>query len=114
VRTQSRIDVAGENLSARSGEDTWIAGISWAGGRGISKVEVSTDGGETWNEARLKEPIAEDAWTLWAYRWTPEGNGAVEVVCRSTDGEGRVQTDEEEPPHPAGATGYHRVTVQVT
>ena len=114
VRTQSRIDVAGENLSARSGEDTWIAGISWAGGRGISKVEVSTDGGETWNEARLKEPIAEDAWTLWAYRWTPEGNGAVEVVCRSTDGEGRVQTDEEEPPHPAGATGYHRVAVQVT
>jgi DMSO/TMAO reductase YedYZ molybdopterin-dependent catalytic subunit len=114
VRTQSRIDVAGEDFSARSGEDAWIAGISWAGDRGISKVEVSTDGGETWNDARLKEPIAEAAWTLWAYRWTPEDRGAVEVVCRATDDEGRVQTDEEEPPHPAGATGYHRVTVQVS
>jgi DMSO/TMAO reductase YedYZ molybdopterin-dependent catalytic subunit len=113
VRTQSRIDVAGRDLSARAGEATWIAGISWAGDRGISRVEVSTDGGRTWNEARLKEPIASAAWTLWAYRWTPEEAGAVEVVCRATDDGGRVQTDEEEPPHPAGATGYHRVTVQV-
>jgi DMSO/TMAO reductase YedYZ molybdopterin-dependent catalytic subunit len=113
VRTQSRIDVAGEDFTARSGEEAWIAGIAWAGDRGISRVEVSTDGGRTWNEARLKEPIAEAAWTLWAYRWAPERNGAVEVVCRATDDEGRVQTDEVESPHPAGATGYHRMPVRV-
>jgi DMSO/TMAO reductase YedYZ molybdopterin-dependent catalytic subunit len=114
VRTQSRIDVAGDDLTARRGEETWIAGIAWAGERGISKVEVSTDGGVTWAETRLKEPISEASWTLWAYRWSPEEQGAVGVVCRATDGEGRVQTDRKEPPHPAGATGYHRLTVEVS
>jgi DMSO/TMAO reductase YedYZ molybdopterin-dependent catalytic subunit len=114
VRTQSRIDVAGEELSARLGEPTWIAGIAWAGDRGISKVEVSTDGGGSWSGARLKEPISGAAWTLWAYRWTPEARGTVVIECRAADGEGGVQTEAEQPPHPAGATGYHRLSVRVT
>jgi DMSO/TMAO reductase YedYZ molybdopterin-dependent catalytic subunit len=114
VRTQSRIDVAGDGLSARSGRKTWIAGVAWAGGRGISAVEVTTDAGATWNEALLQQPIAPAAWTRWAYSWTPSGPGDVEVACRATDGDGKVQTDRLADPHPAGATGYHRVTVTVT
>ena len=31
-----------------------IAGVAFAGDRGISKVEVSLDGGNTWNEATSK------------------------------------------------------------
>jgi DMSO/TMAO reductase YedYZ molybdopterin-dependent catalytic subunit len=114
VRTQSRIDVAGEELSARLGEPTWIAGIAWAGERGISRVEVSTDGGGSWTDARLKEPISGAAWTLWAIRWSPAARGTVVVLCRATDGGGHVQSEAEQPPHPAGATGYHRLSVQVT
>jgi DMSO/TMAO reductase YedYZ molybdopterin-dependent catalytic subunit len=113
VRTQSRIDVAGDDFAARAGEETWIAGIAWAGGRAISKVEVSTDGGSSWNEALLKEPIAPASWTLWAYRWKPEATGTAEVVCRATDGAGVTQTQEVAEPHPAGATGYHRMSVSV-
>jgi DMSO/TMAO reductase YedYZ molybdopterin-dependent catalytic subunit len=113
IHTGSRIDVAGTDRKASMGSATWIAGVAWAGGRGISKVEVSTDG-ETWNEAMLKEPIGRYSWTLWAYRWTPETNGRVSVVCRATDGDGEVQTASIAPPHPAGSTGYHRVDVDVT
>jgi DMSO/TMAO reductase YedYZ molybdopterin-dependent catalytic subunit len=114
VRTESRIDVAGDDYAARVGTETWVAGVAWAGDRGISKVEVSTDGGGSWNEALIKEPIAPNAWTLWAYRWTPEGGGTVEVLSRATDGNGNAQTEATADPHPAGATGYPRVSVTVS
>jgi len=113
VRTQSRIDVAGDEGTAAQGVETWVAGVAWAGTRGISKVEVSIDDGSTWTEAQLKDPVATNAWRLWAYRWTPERAGEVTVTCRATDGAGAVQTDELAPPHPAGATGYHSVAVAV-
>jgi DMSO/TMAO reductase YedYZ molybdopterin-dependent catalytic subunit len=114
VRTQSRIDVAGEDGSARRGEATWIAGVAWAGDRGISKVEVSTDGGANWTEAEVRDPISQFSWSQWAYRWTPAEDGDAAVMCRATDGAGATQTDDIAPPHPAGATGYHRVSVQVS
>src|SRR5918999_2776583 len=38
------------------GEEIPIAGVAFAGDRGISKVEVSSDGGATWKEARIKDP----------------------------------------------------------
>ena len=113
VRTQSRIDVAGEDGSALVGRPTWIAGVAWAGDRGVSRVEVSTDGASTWTEALLRAPVGPLSWRQWALPWTPERTGAVEVVCRATDGLGRVQTAAVAPPHPAGATGLHRVTVDV-
>jgi len=113
VRTQSRIDVAGADGSARRGEATWIAGVAWAGDRGVSKVEVSTDGGGTWSEAQLRDPISQFSWSQWAYRWTPSDDGDALVMCRATDGAGDTQTDDVAPPHPAGATGYHRVTVRI-
>ena len=114
VRTQSRIDVAGEELAARRGKPTWIAGIAWAGDRGISKVEVSTDAGATWSEARLKPPASRWAWSLWAYRWTPDEAGTAEVWCRATDGDGNVQSSTPAPPHPNGAAGLHTVAVDVS
>src|ERR671918_181205 len=114
VRTQSRIDVAGEDRSARRGRATWIAGVAWAGDRGVRKVEVSTDGGSTWSDAQVRQPISEFSWSQWAYRWTPSEEGDAVVMCRATDGTGSTQTDDIAPPHPAGATGYHKVTVRVS
>ena len=113
VRTQSRIDVAGADRTAQVGEPTWIAGIAWAGVRGVSMVEVSTDGGESWQEARLKDPITPISWRQWAYSWEPQETGEYTVLCRATDGDGKTQTSEEEPPHPAGATGWHTISVDV-
>ncbi len=113
IKTQSRMDVVGENGSARSGLSTWVAGVAWAGDRGISAVEVSVDRGETWSKATLKEPLSPFAWTLWAYRWIPEGAGTTTVMCRATDGSGETQTASPAAPHPDGAAGYHTVSVVV-
>lgn len=112
VRTSSRIDTVGgpEN---RAGRPTWIAGVAWAGARGISRVEVSLDGGRTWQEAELREPLSSLAWTQWAYRWTPEALGAYRILCRAVDGRGQMQDRAPRQPHPSGATGYHEVTAEV-
>jgi len=111
IKTQSRIDTisAGDNLSAGKNP---IGGIAWAPHRGIEKVEVSTDGGETWNTARLAKQLAEDTWRQYVYDWdaTP---GDYTIQVRATDGNGETQTEAQAPPHPSGATGYHTMDVTV-
>jgi DMSO/TMAO reductase YedYZ molybdopterin-dependent catalytic subunit len=112
VKTQSRIDVTPDD--PRVGERYWIAGVAWAGDRGVSRVEVSTDGGGSWEDAELRDPVAQASWRLWAYRWTPEESGDHEVACRAVDSDGELQSSATTPPHPAGASGYHTVEVNVT
>ena len=114
VKTQSRIDVAGDDLTARVGRPTWIAGVAWAGDRGIRRVEVSLDAGTTWREARVREALGPVSWVQWAYRWTPEDARTVTVACRATDGGGAIQSARLAQPHPNGASGYHEVAVSVT
>ena len=111
VRTESRIDTP---RGARAGVPTWVAGVAWAGLRGVARVEVSLDDGRTWLDATLNAPLSPWAWTQWAYRWTPGRRGRHALRCRATDGSGRPQDARPRPPHPSGATGYHRVTVAVS
>ena len=111
VKTQSRIDtVKGkEKLSAGA---VPVGGVAWAPHRGISRVEVSTDDGETWNEARLAEQLDEDTWRQYVYEWDAKpGDHTLKV--RATDGDGQTQTNKKSPPHPGGATGYHTIDVSV-
>ena len=91
-----------------------IAGISFAGDRGISKVEVSVDGGNTWREATLKKPRSPYSWVLWAYQWTPENKGDTAITVRAYDGSGALQDPNTTQPFPNGATGYHFIHVTAT
>jgi len=90
-----------------------VAGHAYAGTRGIQTVEVSTDGGETWNEAALSDPLpGEDVWRQWRYEWAADP-GEHDVVVRATDGEGDLQPREFSQPYPSGATGWVSRTVEV-
>jgi DMSO/TMAO reductase YedYZ molybdopterin-dependent catalytic subunit len=111
IKTQSRIDTisAGDNLPAGKNP---IGGIAWAPHRGIEKVEVSTDGGETWNTATLAKQLAEDTWRQYVYDWEAKP-GDYTIQVRATDGNGVTQTASKAPPHPSGATGYHTIYVTV-
>ncbi|HEX9133755.1 MAG TPA: molybdopterin-dependent oxidoreductase [Ktedonobacteraceae bacterium] len=90
-----------------------IGGIAFAGNRGIEKVEVSVDGGISWNPAKLDPPLSQDSWVLWTWQWTPILPGKYTIVARATDGTGQVQTSQKQGTVPDGATGYHTVIVQV-
>jgi DMSO/TMAO reductase YedYZ molybdopterin-dependent catalytic subunit len=111
MNTSSRIDIPspGDVLSAGV---LRVHGVSFSGKRGISRVEVSADGGSSWNDARLKPPLGPFTWVLWSYDWqVPDKEAQVSVLARATDGNGDLQTAEEAPAYPDGATGYPRVPV---
>jgi DMSO/TMAO reductase YedYZ molybdopterin-dependent catalytic subunit len=111
IKTQSRIDTISDGDNLSSGKNP-IGGIAWAPHRGIEKVEVSTDGGETWNTARLATQLAEDTWRQYVYDWEAR-SGDYTIQVRATDGNGETQTASKAPPHPSGATGYHTIDVIV-
>jgi sulfane dehydrogenase subunit SoxC len=67
-----------------------IRGIAWSGLGKITRVEVSTDGGLTWGEARLDEPILPIAHTRFRFPWTWTGGQAV-LQSRPYDESGFVQ-----------------------
>lgn len=90
-----------------------IAGVAFAGDRGISKIEVSSDGGNTWKSATVKDPLSNYTWVLWTSGFTPKVAGDYKIVVRATDKTGRVQTSEFDDPFPDGASGYNTVNVKV-
>jgi len=70
-----------------------IQGVAWAGEAGITKVEISTDGGSNWNAAQLGKDQAKYAWRLWSYNWKPVKSGDYVILSRASDSQGRVQPD---------------------
>jgi DMSO/TMAO reductase YedYZ molybdopterin-dependent catalytic subunit len=110
VKTASRIDVPAE-LASVGGQAT-VAGVAWAGDRGIEAVEVSLDGGRTWQRAVLRRELARAAWRQWRLPWVPAGQPRrVRLQVRAVDGRDQVQTAARAQPHPDGASGYHEVEV---
>ena len=93
------------------GQKAPIAGIAFGGDRGISKVEVSIDGGATWKSAVIKNPLSQYTWVLWTAGSTPAGNENYKIIVRATDKTGQVQTAEFNEPFPDGATGYQTVNI---
>jgi sulfane dehydrogenase subunit SoxC len=67
-----------------------ITGLAWSGGGVIKKVEVSTDGGKSWKEAKLQAPVLPRAHTRFTFDWAWDGEEAV-IVSRSTDELDEVQ-----------------------
>jgi DMSO/TMAO reductase YedYZ molybdopterin-dependent catalytic subunit len=90
-----------------------IGGHAYAGLRGVQRVEVSTDGGETWADATLSDRLpaasgdgpAEDAWRQWEYTYDPPEGGHT-VVVRMVDRRGELQPEEEADAYPSGPSGW--------
>jgi hypothetical protein len=112
VNTNTRIDVPGRTVRWSGGEVA-IAGVAFAGSRGIRSVEVSFDEGRGWQAATLEPAAGPITWVRWVVRWTPPGPGPRTVWARATDGRGDVQTPVLRQPFPDGATGYHALTLNV-
>ena len=90
-----------------------LGGVAFAGDRGISLVEVSTDGGSTWNAATLNPAPSNLTWVLWTYDWTPRRSGSFRIVARAVDGTGGSEDSNPAPPFPNGSSGYDSITLLV-
>ncbi len=99
--------------SVAFGAPITILGVAFAGERGISKVEVSTDNGSTWSSASLVAPPSVNSWVLWSFDWSPSARGSYTLSVRATDGEGNLQTQSAAAPFPGGASGWQSVAVSI-
>jgi DMSO/TMAO reductase YedYZ molybdopterin-dependent catalytic subunit len=112
VRTMTRIDVPAAGAVLPPGEQD-VAGIAYAGDRGISKVEFSTDGGATWLVAAFLEPApGRDAWVRWRGRFTLQPGASITITARATDGTGELQIEPFTLPEPDGGTGWHTTDIR--
>jgi len=62
-----------------------LEGKAWSGRGRIVRVEVSTDGGRSWSDARLAGDGDDFAWQSWRYEWEVKAAGEYELCCRATD-----------------------------
>jgi sulfane dehydrogenase subunit SoxC len=67
-----------------------IQGLAWSGRGKIRRVEVSADGGKTWQDAVLQEPIQSKALVRFRLPWQWQGQAAL-LQSRATDELGNVQ-----------------------
>jgi DMSO/TMAO reductase YedYZ molybdopterin-dependent catalytic subunit len=110
VKTASRIDRPQPFARLNPGR-TAVAGVAWAQGRGIAKVEIRVDDG-AWVAAELLPVPSVDTWVQWRHTWSATAGPHV-LTVRATDGTGAVQVERRATPFPDGATGQHGITVTV-
>jgi sulfane dehydrogenase subunit SoxC len=67
-----------------------VEGRAWSGQGRIDRVEISTDGGKSWDDAAVGEPLSDYAWSGWTYVWDA-APGEHELCCRATDAAGNTQ-----------------------
>jgi DMSO/TMAO reductase YedYZ molybdopterin-dependent catalytic subunit len=80
---------SGETITAEKAYR--VHGAAWAGESEIAKVEISMDGGKTWDEAKLQGKSLPLTWRLWEYDWRTPKAGKHSLLARATDQRGRVQ-----------------------
>jgi len=113
VKTMSWINDPQTGDVLKAGRRIPIKGCSFAGSRGIRQVELSTDGGTTWEPAHLASALSPYSWVLWTYSWEPSRSGDFRLLARATDGTGTLQTMEHTEPFPDGASGLLETIVSV-
>jgi DMSO/TMAO reductase YedYZ molybdopterin-dependent catalytic subunit len=118
VRTYCRIDLPaadGISDSVIAGRPFTAYGVASSGDRGISAVQVSTDGGDTWRSAELEPlggPIGRLTWVRWRADVRLDKPGPALFMARAADGSGAWQEAALSEPFPAGASGYPRVPMR--
>lgn len=82
-----------------------VEGWAWSAGP-VRQVEVSVDGGATWQDVRLEPRRHGYVWQRFTLAWSPRSPGAYRLECRATDEAGRIQP-------PTGRNRIHAVNVTV-
>lgn len=98
-----------------------VEGMAFAGGRAITRVEVSIvlrDQRDDWQPATLIRPPDGLAWTWWAYDWRPAAPGDYRLAVRATDETGFTQSVTSSgflgDPFPDGTDALHSTIIRLT
>jgi hypothetical protein len=83
----------GESQRFRMGEVVDVRGVAWDGGYGISRVEVSSDGGANWREATLGTDGGRFGFRSFSHRFAADALGARRIMAKATNRIGQTQVD---------------------
>ena len=67
-----------------------VQGTAWSNTSPVSKVDVSTDGGQSWKRAKLSGRETKYGWRIWQYDWKP-AEGKYTLISRATNMAGQTQ-----------------------
>jgi DMSO/TMAO reductase YedYZ molybdopterin-dependent catalytic subunit len=111
VKTESRIDEPKSGQRVPMGPVVF-GGVAWAQNRGVRAVEIRIDDG-AWQPAVPGASYSNETWRLWSFPWQAKSAGKHTITVRATDNTGAIQTADEAPTVPDGATGWHTVDFTV-
>ena len=92
---------------AKAGAAVDVEGVAIDDGHGITRVEVSADGGQSWQDAKLDAPLGKYAWRRWRYQWKAPQPGTYRLMARATNAAGRTQTTQQ-----WNKSGYQRNVIE--
>ena len=98
--------VKGQKVHA--GKPVAVKGLAWDGGSGIAQVQVSLDGGASWQPAKLGKDLGRYSFREFSYSAPAKGKGVLTVMARATARSGETQV-EKLIHNPAG---YHHNVIQ--
>jgi DMSO/TMAO reductase YedYZ molybdopterin-dependent catalytic subunit len=90
------------------GRSAELSGKAWDGGSGIGGVEVSQDGGRTWQEAALGNDLGRFAWREFRWRIDTSTVGMIDLAVRARSRDGTSQPNKLIP----NPSGYHHNLIQ--
>jgi DMSO/TMAO reductase YedYZ molybdopterin-dependent catalytic subunit len=106
----SLITAPTEGQHFAKGQPVEVHGIAWDGGYGISRVEISTDGGKNWVEASLGQDLGRFAFRPWGYRFTPPSAGPHKILAKAANRIGQAQVEQ----LIFNPAGYHNNVIRPT
>lgn len=97
-----------EDQRFRAGSHIIAKGLAWDGGAGLRRVEVSVDGGRSWQSAELGEDHGRFSARGWHFEFSPRARGPMSVAARATNVQGTTQTEQ----LIFNPAGYHNNVIQ--
>jgi DMSO/TMAO reductase YedYZ molybdopterin-dependent catalytic subunit len=92
IQIKAEIAKPAQDETVPASSSVRVHGAAWTSDGQIIKIELSTDGGATWNETNLMGEPKTNAWRLWEFNWqTPRTPGKQTLIARATDSLGRTQ-----------------------
>jgi DMSO/TMAO reductase YedYZ molybdopterin-dependent catalytic subunit len=79
--------------TARAGKPLEIRGVAWDAGYGISRVDVSSDVGDSWRAASLGKEQGRFGFRTWSFRTTPVKRGTMTILAKASNSIGQTQAE---------------------
>ena len=107
VKSLITAPLEGERVDVGS---TRVTGVAWTGTGTVAQVEISSDGGRSWQQARFTSEPRPGAWRLWEADAAIRSAGEQRVLVRATDTAGHTQPEHASPnPGGYGNNSIHEV-----